>query len=440
MIGGSPKPNPRLTPTAAAAGVNARAPRRRRRTRLALAGGLALGLLATVAGHAHARAAGGATDVAQQAGIAQTTQSFDTLVLDYDQDGTSDFVFSPQNASTGRQLWHANGDGTYTLAGHLKGSTTSDQHGCTSADYDHNGQPDVFCSLGAIHGTRTKADPLWLQQANGSFTLDEKAGASDTPIDPLGRGYSASTLDANEDGWPDLFVDDFYPRTDGRPTPDRLYLNLGDDQSGTWLGFQDATGSGIEKEQGNRGCDFTTDLTHDGHQDIVFCGKQRAYFYEGDGNGHFTDVSAALGLPNFFAADLKLADINSDGVRDLVYVRGPQWGIRLGKPGGGYAATSVTTHALTAGRMLAVGDVTGDGIADIYVLQGNGAPGCTTCQKNYPDQLWLGDGTATGFVQEPIPEANSGSGDTVNLIGGRLLIGNGANLIAGPVQLIAVSP
>lgn len=398
---------------------------------------LLLGALATPA---QARAAA-ASDVAVQAGIAQTSQSFDTRVFDYDLDGTLDFLFSPQNSTLGRQLWHGNLDGTYTLAARLKGSVTTDQHGCTTADFDLNGLPDIFCSLGAIHGTRTKADPMWLQQPDGSFTLDETEGAGGTPIDAYGRGYSAVALDANEDGWPDLFVDDLYPRTDGQPTPNRLYLNLRNDpDTGAWLGLQDAgTDSGIEKEQGNRGCDFTTDVNSDGHADIVFCGKTRMYVYEGDGLGHFTDASAAVNLPNFFSADATLRDMNGDGRTDLVYVRAGQWGIRPRTTKGTFGAAT-GTHPLTAGRMVSVVDADGDGKLDVYALQGNGAPGCTTCNINRPDQLWLGNGTLTGFTQLPIPEATSGSGDTVNAIGSRFIVANGANLKVGPLQLIEVTP
>ncbi len=386
------------------------------------------------------------SDIASQAGIAQTAQSFNTLVFDANGDGVSDFLYSPQNDTLGRQLWLGNANGTFTLAAHLKGSVTSDQHGCTTADFDHNGLPDVYCALGAIHGTRQKANPLWLQQPGGSWQLDETSGAQDG----YGRGYSAAALDANGDGWPDLFVDNFYPRPDGIPTPDRLFINLGDDASGHWLGFQDeGAASGVEQEEGGRGCDFTTDFNGDTIPDIVFCGTAHLFFYQGNGDGTFTNVSSQkLGSNVAFVSDARLVDVNRDGYLDLVYIRNAQEGVRLGTASGTFAGQTLT-HALTYGRTLEVSDLNGDGIPDIYALEGNGTPGCTTCMTNYPDYVYLGgvpsagkytSGTAGTYTLNTPNQG--GSGDTVNAIhlpsgGNAVIVGNGANLINGPLQLWA---
>lgn len=380
--------------------------------------------------------AGAVTDQAAPVGVAQSDQSFDTMVFDYNSDGVQDFLYSPQNDPAGRQLWQGNSDGTFTLVTHLVGMLTTDQHGCTHADYDRNGLEDVYCTMGTVHASRTKVNPLWLQTSPGTFTLSSTGGGA---ADTAGRGYSTSTADFNNDGLPDLFVDNFYPRPDGQPTPDRVYLNLGTDPvTGAWLGFADDTASGLEVEQGNRGCDFTTDFNNDGFADIIFCGVGHVQFYAGDGAGHFTERSAALGLVGFGAADVKLADVNSDGVRDLVYVRLGQEGVRLGKLAGGYGPP-VQTHPMTAGRMVEVVDMNADGKPDIYVLQGNGAPGCTTCNTNYPDVLYLGDG-AGHWTTTPIPQATAGSGDTVDAIslpvGTGLIVGNGANLFKGPLMIL----
>lgn len=401
---------------------------------------LGLGLVAT-GGTASAMA--GVTDVGSSAGVSQTDQSFDTMPFDYNSDGLQDVLYSPQNDSAhpGRQLWRQNADGTFTLVTRLVATAFNDQHGCTTADYDHNGLQDVYCTLGAVHGSRTKANPLWLQSTPDVFTLDETSGATDG----LGRSYSASTLDANQDGWPDLFVDDFHPRPDGLPTPDRLYLNLGSDPvTGAWLGFSDAgAASGIEQEEGNRGCDFTTDVNGDGHADIVFCGSARMYFYEGDGAGHFTDASSALGLASFFSADAKLVDVNGDGLTDLVFAKLAQWGVRLRKANGTFAAVT-QAHTMTAARIIEPLDINGDGHLDLYVLQGNGQPGCTGCPTNYPDHLYLGNGTGTSWTDTTIPEVTGAQGDTADAIrvgsASDVFVGNGANLVAGPVQLLAWVP
>jgi hypothetical protein len=389
--------------------------------------------------------ASGLQDISSQAGIAQSDQSYNTLVFDANGDGIQDFLYSPQNDKTGRQLWLGNPNGTFTLAAHLKSSLTTDQHSCVTADFDQNGLPDVYCVMGAIYGSREKANPLWLQQPGGSWSLDETSGAQD----PYGRGYSATVIDANGDGWPDLFVDNYFPRPDGIPTPDRLFLNLGDDASGHWLGFADAgPASGVEQEQGDRGCDFTTDFNGDGIPDIVFCGKAHLFFYQGNGDGTFTDVSAQkLNSTTFFVSDAKLVDLNGDGYPDLVYIRNNQEGVRFGQASGVFK-TPTLTHTLTYGRSLEVTDVNGDGIPDIYALEGNGVPGCTNCPTNYPDYLYLGSRTSLGAYQSgtlgTFQTNATGSGDTVNAIHigtqNDLLVGNGANLVNGPLQLFTWQP
>src|SRR6476661_2360931 len=124
-------------------------------------------------GVAHAAAL---QNFAAKAGIAQSDQSFDTLVFDYNQDGIPDFLYSPQNDKTGRQLWRGNQDGSFTLVTHLIGPVTSDQHGCTSADFDQNGLPDIYCAMGALHGSRAKVNPLWLQTSAGVWKLNTSSG------------------------------------------------------------------------------------------------------------------------------------------------------------------------------------------------------------------------------------------------------------------------
>lgn len=57
---------------------------------------------------------------------------------------------------------------------------------------------------------------------NGTFVNE---AAQYHVADPDGRSRGAVFFDANKDGWPDLFVSNYYPRPDDLPTPNRLYLN-----------------------------------------------------------------------------------------------------------------------------------------------------------------------------------------------------------------------
>jgi hypothetical protein len=171
------------------------------------------------------------------------------------------------------------------------------------------------------------------------------------------------------------------------------------------------------------------------------------YFYQGNGDGTFTDVSVQkVGSNGLFAADAKLADINGDGLLDLIYIKNGQEGVRLGTLTGTFAKASLT-HTQTYGRSLEVADLNGDGMLDIYALQANGTPGCSNCPSNQPDHIYLGGvaaGKYTSGTTGVYQTTATGSGDTANgiLINGQtdVIVGNGANLISGPLQLWAWQP
>ena len=99
-----------------------------------------------------------------------------------------------------------------------------DPHGCAIADVDANGLGDVYCSRGADYGTLRKRNHLWLQARAGDFV--ERAGAWGV-TDPYGRGRHVVFLELDGDGRPDLFVGNEHPRANGRPSPNRTFVNVG---------------------------------------------------------------------------------------------------------------------------------------------------------------------------------------------------------------------
>lgn len=394
--------------------------------------------VAVLASPGAAQAANLVTDVAVPSGVAQTAQSFDVATVDYNGDGAMDYLYSPQNGP-GRQLYRNNGDGTFTIAATLAGSLTTDQHDCRWADVDHNGLVDAYCTLGATGGRRVKANSLFLQTSPGTFTDTAITAGVD---DPVGRGRSAIFLDANADGWLDLYVVNYgKERVNGVPAPNRFFLNRGADPAGAWLGYQAAPEWGAETQDGDRGCAFSADMNGDARPDLVYCGIGGVKVWLNTGSS-FTASTAAFGA-GFAAADLELADVNGDGIRDAVFVRLRQTGVRLGTASGTYAPAS-QLRTLTAGRDLAVADFTGDGVLDVYVLQGNGAPGCTSCATNYPDTLLVGTVNGKLTPLAGVPQASTGSGDLAEPLVGApgsrpmILVANGANLRSGPVQLLRV--
>ena len=172
-------------------------------------------------------------------------------------------------------------------------------------------------------------------------------------------------FDANKDGWPDLFVSNYYPRPDGLPTPNRFYLN---DHG---KGFVSAPGYGLNRTVGGLalapGCQQSGDYSGDGFRDLLVCGRAGIHLYRNNGGTSFTDVTGAVGLSGVWY-----------GARD-----GGHESRRPARPGHGQPAAAAgadpAAHGrfgvvsiakrLVGGRAVATGDVNGDGYPDVYVLR-----------------------------------------------------------------------
>lgn len=94
------------------------------------------------------------------------------------------------------------------------------------------------------------------------------------------------------------------------------------------------------------------------------------------GNGAPSMVSTFT-TNGYNTIDAKLADLNGDGVLDLVAVgaSGPSTGgisIRMGDGAGGFGAASTFTDSGYFWASVALGDITGDGVQDIVVAGSNG--------------------------------------------------------------------
>ncbi len=207
-------------------------------------------------------------------------------------------------------------------------------------DFDNDGRLDIFLVNGAPitapmpkDAIPQKTGPqfwnrLYHQRADGKFEdVTEKAG-----LQGVGYGMGVAVGDYDNDGYEDLYVTAY--------GGNRLYHNNG---NGT---FTDVTA-----ESGTGGSGWSTsaawvDLDNDGLLDLVvlrylqwdfsdiYCGERkegyRAYchpdlfrpisplVYHNDGNGHFTEMAAKVGLSKpGKALGITLADYDRDGHTDL---------------------------------------------------------------------------------------------------------------------------
>jgi hypothetical protein len=350
-------------------------------------------------------------------------------VADFNGDSWPD-LFIGHHGQPGH-LWINNQNGTFSEidAGYFKGI---DRHDCVAADFNMDGREDMFCSVGADRGTGAKSNALYIQQPDGTF-LDQAYQWNVS--DPLGRGRYSVVLDANNDGYPDIFSGSASLRPDGLPAPDRLFLNTG---HGSML---DSPAMGLDLNIGS-GCAHTVDYNSDGWPDLLVCGRYDTtplslhLFRNNQGHG-FQDVSSILGPP-VAAEDAVMVDINHDNLPDLITLTATTLAERLQRPDGTFAPPT-TILTVQGGVSLAVGDVNGDHNPDIYVVCGRAG------NINAPDYLLLGNASG-GFTTQPIPQTTIGDGDTAYALDYNhdgltdFLVLNGRDHYPGPIQLLTPHP
>jgi hypothetical protein len=355
---------------------------------------------------------------------------------DFNKDGLQDVLIEPHNLKSGLRLYRNNGSGHFTLVDQGEfvtrapsGTLRTDFHGCDWADVNRDGLADLFCMMGANHGTLTdKANALWIQQSSGGFA---NAAAAYGVTDPTGPGRDAAFLDVNKDGYPDLYITNAI-RPDGSPAPNRLFINVG----GT--SFRDATEYGLDQSLGglphNQEPVQAVDVNHDGWTDLFVDSGSGLRLYRNDGGNGFTDVTAGSGLASGAWRYAVMADVNKDGWMDVVgfNTNATQFRIQIAHVGGTTFGTPVGTRAVSAGAEVGVGDTNGDGNPDVYIVTGS----------TNPDTLLLGNGSGTQWTVSPTPQATSGSGQSVIPFNYDqngtvdMIVMNGADGTTGPIQLV----
>jgi enediyne biosynthesis protein E4 len=163
-------------------------------------------------------------DVAVPAGVDCTQNGpgsvVSATVVDINQDGWPDLYVCRFDAPN--LLFVNNCDGTFTERAKEYGLDIKDASvEATFADYDGDGFLDCFLLTNVLDFSKSpmgRRNYLFHNNGNGTFTdASKKAGIWGTT-----QGHTALWFDANQDGWPDLYVaNDF-------ETPDRFYMNNGD--------------------------------------------------------------------------------------------------------------------------------------------------------------------------------------------------------------------
>jgi hypothetical protein len=229
---------------------------------------------------------------------------------------------------------------------------------------------------------------LYRNNGDGTFTDVSKASGITNPSGHY--SMTASVIDYNDDGWPDIFV-----VCDS--TPSILYRN---NKNGTFT--DEAVGRGVAysedgREQAGMGVAIV-DYDGDGSLDIVktLFADEIPALYQNDGKGYFTDVSMAAGLnvvSRYVQWGTGLVDFDNDSWPDLFYVtghlypelmnhpdypyKGPRILYRNNRHGKFTLITDQCGPGLTAphsSRGCAFGDFDNDGDMDVLIMNMNEPP------------------------------------------------------------------
>ena len=324
------------------------------------------------------------TNTADQAGIADSRGGWGSLFADYNNDGYPDLYITRGGWSGPAEntLYHNNGDGTFTDITHTAGVADPQSSFCAAwADYDNDGYLDLYIADGVIGDGA--ANVLYRNNGDGTFTNTAAvAGVADT-----GNSLGTAWGDYDKDGHIDLHIVNFGQSnvlyrnngdgtfTDVTPTTGMnlpvtdpfvtFFLDVDNDAD------LDIFISNSGSFQAFIAGQITGTAPHDGDRQVL---------YRNNGDGTFTDVTRESGLYHAFGAmGANFEDINSDGYLDIYLATGaPQMG-RLERDAlfrnNGDGTFTDATAALGLGNIgkghgVTFGDVDTDGDVDIYVPVG----------------------------------------------------------------------
>ncbi len=283
------------------------------------------------------------TDVTAKAGFTATGWGQGACVGDYDNDGWDDLFVTQYGAN---HLYHNNGNGTFTdvsVQAGVAGSGGEWGTGCAFVDYDRDGKLDLMVANyvhfdldktpvpGEAAGCTWKGTPVMcgprglpsapnlLYHNEGSGRFKDVSAASGVTRTPGHYCFSVTTLDYDEDGWPDIYV-----ACDS--TPAILYRN---NHNGTFTDTGGEVGVALNedgREQAGMGS-TAADYNGDGHIDLFKTNfsDDTATLYRNHGDTTYSDETFAAGLGVHSEAlgwGAMFADVDNDGWPDLLVTNG----------------------------------------------------------------------------------------------------------------------
>lgn len=251
-----------------------------------------------------------------------------------------------------------------------------DRHACVNVDVNLDGLPDIQCFAGAGAGKGHGFNELYITQEDGSL-IKVLGGGGLQKYTTLRTRQAVTLNDPNGDKL--IFVGvKGKPRDDGEPNTHRMFKHvwkLGDDVNGVY--FEEVEGPWILNFEAV--ALLVADLNGDGIDDLIVCSDQKAFFFVQNFDGSWVSVTLLDNnshVKNWRNA--RVGDLTGDSILDLIVTKGGNG------PGGFYIFKGtgpdsepffdLTTPFMDVSLPYATPDIelvdaNNDGRWDIYVVQ-----------------------------------------------------------------------
>ncbi len=265
----------------------------------------------------HNRGDGTFEDATKKAGLSEpTSKTLGIAILDYDNDGWPDLLFS--NDTQPNKLYRNNGNGTFTEKAVVAGIAFSEDGvaragmGVDAADYDRSGAASIL-----ITNFSNQMLSLYHNEGKGLF-VDEAPRSEVGRATLLTLGFGCFFFDYDLDGWPDIFIANGHIDGDIQRVqpnvkyamPPHLFRNVG---KGNFQEVTKALGAAFNTPRVGRGAAYG-DINNDGRLDLLLStnGGPAYLFENGATNGSTANKSLRIKLVG--------TKSNRDGIGTVVKV------------------------------------------------------------------------------------------------------------------------